>query len=462
MVPERDPAERSRDFEEVVCGYNEEQAVLEATRCLQCKHKPCVQGCPVQVDIPAFINLIKTGKFAEAAAKIKEANALPAICGRVCPQENQCEGACTLSKAGMEPVNIGALERFAADRALQAGDGKAEKARKTGFRVAVVGSGPASITAAAELAQKGHDVVVFEALHEPGGVLSYGIPEFRLPKVVVGKEIERIKALGVEIRLDVEIGRTISLQDLFDRGFDAIFIGVGAGLPRFLNIPGENLVGVLSANELLTRVNLMKAYRFPETDTPVQVGRKVVVVGGGNTALDAARTARRLGAEVVLIYRRSREEMPARLEEVKHAEAEGIQFRMLVGPVQILGDDNNRVVALECIRMELGPEGKDGRRRPVPVVNSEFTLPVDTVIVAIGQGPNPLLARDNDIGLAFNEDGTIVIDESTGATSIAGVFAGGDITTGGATVIESMGAGKRAASGIHAYLSTLKNVLLGS
>lgn len=453
-MPKQQPDVRSKNFQEVALGYTEELAVAEANRCIQCPKKPCVSGCPVGVDIPEFIDLIAKGDFLGAARKIKEKNSLPAMCGRVCPQETQCEAVCTLGKRG-EPVAIGALERFCADYERMHGDPLSDAQRSDGSsgRVAVVGSGPAGLTCASELAKLGYKVVLFESLHDTGGVLRYGIPEFRLPKAIVDEEVEYIKSQGVEIRLNVLVGATVTVDELFQEGFDAIFLGTGAGLPYFLGIPGENLNGVYSANEFLTRVNLMKAYRFPDYDTPVWVGKRVAVVGGGNVAMDSARTALRLGAEkVTVVYRRSRAEMPARLEEIENAEEEGIEFYLLANPVRILSDDKGWVKEMECVRMELGEEDSSGRRRPVPVPGSEFILDVDTVISAVGTDPNPLLVRTIP-GLDLGRRGNVIIDEETGMTNIPGVFAGGDIVTGSATVIAAMGAGKAAAHGIDKYIS---------
>ncbi len=449
-MPSQAPAERVGNFQEVALGYGPEDAVAEASRCIHCPKQPCVAGCPVEIDIPAFLKLIAEEKFGEAAAKIKEKNSLPAICGRVCPQENQCEGVCTLGKRG-EAIAIGALERFAADwERLNVPDQQVQEPAKQEGKVAVVGSGPAGLTVAAELARMGYEVTVFEALHVPGGVLSYGIPEFRLPKEIVRHEIEYVQSLGVKLLTNVVIGRTITVDQLFDEGYDAIFIGAGAGLPHFLNIPGENLNGVFSANEFLTRVNLMKAYEFPVYDTPVKLGKKVIVVGAGNTAMDAARNALRLGSEVTIVYRRSRQEMPARLAEIHHAEEEGIEFRLLTNPTRIIGE-NGWVKAMECIRMELGEPDESGRRRPVPVSGSEFVLECDSVIIAVGQSPNPILTKSLP-GLEMTKWGTVVVDPETMETSIPGIFAGGDIISGGTTVIEAMGDGKKAARGISAYL----------
>jgi len=446
---EQDPKVRIRNFEEVPFGYTPEEAVSEAERCLQCKRAPCIQGCPVNINIPKFIREIREGDFRAAIRTIKETNNLPAICGRVCPQETQCQAVCTLGKK-YEPVAIGRLERFVADWEYEHGVELPEVGKPTGFRVAVVGSGPAGLTCAADLRRFGHAVTIFEALHEPGGVLMYGIPEFRLPKRIVRAEIENLLKMGVELKLNVVVGRTVTIDELFARGYHAVFVGSGAGLPKFLGIPGENLIGIYSANEFLTRVNLMRAYLFPEYDTPVKVGKVVAVVGGGNVAMDAARTALRLGAErVIVLYRRTEAEMPARREEIHHAKEEGVEFEFLVNPVRFL-DSGGKVSGVECIRMELGEPDESGRRRPIPIPNSNFVIPVDTVIVAIGNDPHPLVPRTTP-GLATTKHGTIVADEE-GRTSREGVFAGGDIVTGAATVISAMGAGKRAAFAIHRYL----------
>jgi glutamate synthase (NADPH/NADH) small chain len=446
---EQDPKVRIRNFEEVPFGYTLEEAVSEAERCLQCKRAPCIQGCPVNINIPKFIREIREGDFRAAIRTIKETNNLPAICGRVCPQETQCQAVCTLGKK-YEPVAIGRLERFVADWEYEHGVELPEVGKPTGFRVAVVGSGPAGLTCAADLRRFGHEVTIFEALHEPGGVLMYGIPEFRLPKRIVRAEIENLLKMGVELKLNVVVGRTVTIDELFASGYHAVFVGSGAGLPKFLGIPGENLIGIYSANEFLTRVNLMRAYLFPEYDTPIKVGKRVAVVGGGNVAMDAARTALRLGAErVVVLYRRTEAEMPARREEVHHAKEEGVEFEFLVNPVRFL-DTGGKVSGVECIRMELGEPDESGRRRPIPIPNSNFVIPVDTVIVAIGNDPHPLVPRTTP-GLATTKHGTIVADEE-GRTSREGVFAGGDIVTGAATVISAMGAGKRAALAIHRYL----------
>ncbi|MDA8096042.1 MAG: NADPH-dependent glutamate synthase [Desulforudis sp.] len=456
-MPEQDPHVRAGNFDEVALGYSAEDAIAEAERCLQCKEQNCKQGCPVEVDIPEFIAEIKEGRFAEAARVIRRKNNLPAICGRVCPQENQCEQYCLMGKK-FEPVGIGRLERFVADYALQNEQPEESPARESasgsGRRVAVVGSGPAGLTCAADLARMGYQVTIFEALHKSGGVLVYGIPEFRLPKRVVQTEIDYVQSLGVEIKVNTVISKTLSVDELLDEfGFEAVFIGTGAGAPRFMRIPGENLIGVYSANEFLTRTNLMKAYLFPEYATPIRVGRRVAVVGAGNVAVDSARTALRLGAESVQIfYRRSRDEMPARLEEFLHAEEEGIEFNFLINPVRIIGDERGWVTGMECIRMTLGEPDESGRRSPVPVDGSNCEFEVDTVVIAIGQSPNPLVPRTTP-GLEIGRRGTIVADEETGQTSREGVFAGGDIVTGAATVILAMGAGKKAARAIDAYLS---------
>ncbi|MGC9018799.1 MAG: NADPH-dependent glutamate synthase [Candidatus Bipolaricaulaceae bacterium] len=448
---EQDPKARVHNFEEVPFGYTPEEAVSEAERCLQCKRAPCIQGCPVNINIPKFIREIREGNFRAAIRTIKETNNLPAICGRVCPQETQCQAVCTLGKK-YEPVAIGRLERFVADWEYEHGVELPEVGKPTGFRVAVVGSGPAGLTCAADLRRFGHAVTIFEALHEPGGVLMYGIPEFRLPKKIVRAEIENLLRMGVELRCNVVVGRTVTIDELFAQGYHAVFVGSGAGLPKFLGIPGENLIGIYSANEFLTRVNLMRAYLFPEYDTPIKIGKVVAVVGGGNVAMDAARTALRLGAErVVVLYRRTEAEMPARREEIHHAKEEGVEFEFLVNPVRFL-DSSGRVSGVECIRMELGDPDESGRRRPIPIPGSNFVIPVDMVIVAIGNDPHPLVPRTTP-GLATTKHGTVVADED-GRTSREGVFAGGDIVTGAATVISAMGAGKRAARAIHQYLLT--------
>lgn len=453
-MPEQDPKERARNFKEVPLGYTAEQAMLEASRCLKCKKPGCVPSCPVEVDIPSFIALTAEGRFFEAAAKIRETNSLPAVCGRVCPQEDQCEKGCILGKK-WDPVAIGRLERFVADHDRAHGAFvMPAMAPPSGKRVAVVGSGPAGLTLAGDLIKKGHEVVVFEALHEPGGVLIYGIPEFRLPKEIVGAEVNYLKRLGVKIETDVVVGKTVTVDELLhEEGFHAVFLGLGAGLPVFMGIQGENLCGIYSANEYLTRSNLMKAYLFPDYDTPIAVGKDVVVLGAGNVAMDSARTALRLGAETVrIVYRRSRQEMPARAEEIHHAEEEGIVFELLTNPVRFLGDDRGWVRAMECVRMELGEPDASGRRRPVPIDGSEFTVETDMVIVAIGTSANPLVPSTTP-GLETNRWGYILADD-TGRTRKEGVWAGGDIVTGSATVILAMGAGRKAASSIHRYLTS--------
>ncbi|ATZ60967.2 MAG: NADPH-dependent glutamate synthase [Methanosarcinales archaeon Met12] len=451
-MPELDVKRRRHNFDEVALGYGAKQAIAEAKRCLQCRDAKagCVQGCPTEINIPRFVKYVSEGDFDSAIEVIKERNALPAICGRVCPYENQCEKMCVLSKKG-EALAIGRLERFVADHERKRGIKASKKAETSGKRVAVIGSGPAGLAAAADLAKLGHDVTIYEALHEVGGVLMYGIPEFRLPKDIVQAEVEYVKQLGVSIQTNVVIGKSLGVEKLL-RQFDAVFIGTGAGLPRFLNIPGENLNGVYSSNEFLIRTNLMKAYKFPEYDTPLKVGKKVAVIGAGNVAIDSARVALRLGGEdVYIIYRRSEKEMPARLEEIERAREEGVRFKLLTDPVRIIGDEGGWVKQIECVKMELGDFDKSGRRTPIPIEGSEFTLDVDTVIVAIGQSPNPLISKMTK-GLKTTEDGAIEVDEN-GMTSIDGVFAGGDITPGTATVIEAMSAGKRAARTIHEYIS---------
>jgi glutamate synthase (NADPH/NADH) small chain len=450
-MPKQDAKVRRQNFNEVALGYTEDQALEEASRCLQCPKPQCMEGCPVGINIPEFIKLLKEGKYEEAIDKIKEKNALPAICGRVCPQEEQCQRFCVMGKAG-EPVSIGRLERWLADWERSRGKVKAGKsASSTGRKVAVIGAGPAGLTVAADLAKLGHEVVIFEALHLPGGVLVYGIPEFRLPKSIVEAEVDYIKKLGAELRLGYLIGRIHTIPEMLRTGFDAVFIGTGAGLPAFMSVPGENLGGIYSANEFLIRVNLMKSYAFPITDTPIRIGKHVMVIGGGNVAMDSARSALRLGAEeVCIVYRRSREELPAREEEIENAEEEGIVCRFLAAPTRFTGDEKGWVKAMECICMELGPPDDSGRRRPVPCKGSEFVMDTDTVIVAIGRTPNPIIQSTTE-GLQVTKWGTIVTDEN-GKTSIDGVYAGGDIVTGEATVISAMGAGKKAAQAIHEYL----------
>ncbi len=450
-MPEQDPNIRNTNFTEVSLGYDAEMALKEAQRCLQCKTKPCVAGCPVNVQIPEFIKLISEGDFEGAGNKIKETNSLPAICGRVCPQESQCEQLCVRGKKG-EPVGIGRLERFAADWFMENRESHIACSARNGRKVAVVGSGPAGLTCAGDLAKLGYEVTIFEAFHVPGGVLMYGIPEFRLPKALVQKEIDNVRQLGVNIMTNMVIGKVLSLDELAEEGYEAVFIGSGAGLPSFMNIPGENLNGVYSANEFLTRINLMKAYKFPETDTPVRVTSSVAVVGGGNVAMDAARCAKRLGAEkVYIVYRRSEAEMPARLEEVHHAKEEGIIFKLLTNPTKVIGTEDGWVKGMECVEMELGEPDASGRRRPVPKQGSEKILDVGTVVIAIGQSPNPLI-KSTTPGLETQKWGGIIVEEETGATSRDGVYAGGDAVTGAATVILAMGAGKKAAKAIDEYL----------
>lgn len=450
-MPCQDPQVRAHNFEEVALGYTQETAVEEAKRCLQCKKPLCITGCPVEVLIPDFIKKIAEGDFEESAKVLKIKNSLPAVCGRVCPQEAQCESKCVLGIKG-ESVAIGRLERFAADFGMKSRETKVEKVESTGKRVAIIGAGPSGLACAGDLAKAGHAVTIFEALHVAGGVLMYGIPQFRLPKEIVQTEITNLKKMGVEILTNKVVGKITSVDELMENGYDAVFIGTGAGLPYFMDIPGENLNGVYSANEFLTRTNLMKGYKFPDYATPVKVGKNVAVLGAGNVAMDSARTALRLGAEnVYIVYRRSRAEMPARNEELEHAEEEGIQFRLLTNPVSIEGDERGWVKSLTCLRYELGEPDASGRRSPVAILGSEFDIPMDTVVVAIGQGPNPLVTTSTS-GLELNKRGNIVADEETLMTSKPGVFAGGDIVTGAATVILAMGAGKKAASGIHQYL----------
>ena len=451
-MPKQEPGVRARNFNEVAQGYAEEHALAEANRCIQCKKRPCVEGCPVGVDIPEFIDAIREGNMPAAVRALKATNALPGICGRVCPQETQCEEVCTLAKKGA-PIAIGRLERYTADWELQhQSEPNPEIAPPTGKSVAIVGSGPAGLTAAADLAKLGHKVTIYEALHVAGGVLMYGIPEFRLPKHIVQAEVDYVKTLGVEVKLDSVIGKTLTVDELLEEGHDAAFLGTGAGLPMFLNIPGENFNGIYSANEFLTRTNLMKAYLFPEYDTPIKIGKRVAVIGAGNVAMDSARCALRLGAsEVYIVYRRSREEMPARQEELENAEEEGVIFKLLTNPVRFLGDDKGWVTGMECIEMELGEPDASGRRRPIPKEGSEFTIDVDIAVVALGTTPNPLVPKTTT-GLDTTRAGTVVANEITGRTSKIAVWAGGDVVTGAATVISAMGAGKRAAESIDAYL----------
>jgi glutamate synthase (NADPH/NADH) small chain len=450
---EQEPLVRARNFMEVPYGYTPEEAIEEASRCLNCLKPTCRTGCPVSVDIPSFIKLVKEGRFIEAAWKIKEENAMPAVCGRVCPQEIQCESMCILGKKGA-PVAIGNLERFVADYERDKGEIQAaERPKSSGRNVAIIGSGPGGLSCSADLVKSGHRVTLFEALHKPGGVLSYGIPEFRLPKAIVEKEVDYIKKLGVEVRTNAVIGKLFTIDELLnEHGYDACFIAIGAGLPMFMGIPGENFNGVYSANEFLTRANLMKAYLFPEYDTPIKKGKRVAVFGGGNVAIDSARVAMRLGAEkVYLIYRRSEAEMPARKAEVHHAHEEGIDFMLLTNPLRFIDDGKGNVAAVECIRMELGEPDASGRRKPVPVKGSEFRLDIDVAIPAIGTRSNTLLTQ-NLPDLFLNKRGYIIADHETGMTSKPGVFAGGDIVTGSATVILAMGAGRKAAKGINDYL----------
>jgi glutamate synthase (NADPH) small chain len=456
-MPQQPPKERIKNFLEVALGYSEEQAINEAKRCLRCKKKPCVEGCPVVIDIPEFVGLVAGGKFLEAAAALKENNSLPAICGRVCPQEEQCEVLCLLSKTG-QPVAVGRLERYVADYEALHANGQLDGLEGTKdpslaqYGVAVVGSGPAGLTVAGDLAKMGYSVTIFEALHDIGGVLRYGIPEFRLPRDILDREIDYVKSLGVKIVKNVVIGKTVTIDELLGGGFDAVFVGSGAGAPMMMNIPGENLNGVLSGNEWLTRINLMRANQFPHYSTPLKTPKKVAVIGAGNTAMDCTRTALRVGAEEVsIVYRRSRTEMPARAEEIENAEDEGVELKLLTNPIRFIGDDKGWLTAMECIRMELGEPDDSGRRRPVPVKGSEFIMEVDTAIIAIGQSPNPLI-RSTTEGLEVTKWGGIVTDDCTGMTSIPGVFAGGDAVTGAATVITAMGAGRTAALGIDRYI----------
>ncbi len=449
-MPEQDPLVRARNFEEVACGYTEEMVVNEAARCLNCKNPLCVKGCPVHVPIPRFIEQVANGDFESAYRIISEASSLPAVCGRVCPQETQCEAKCVRGLKG-EPVAIGRLERFVADHHMKQPEQLVAAPPHNGHRVAVVGSGPSGLSCAGELARRGYDVTVFEALHTAGGVLMYGIPEFRLPKQIVQQEIEGLKSLGVDIQTNMVIGKVLSIDELTEMGYEAVFIGSGAGLPSFLGVPGESLLGVLSANEFLTRINLMKGYR-DDYDTPVKRAKSVAVIGGGNVAMDAARSALRLGAESVsIVYRRGELEMPARLEEIHHAKEEGVKFSLLTAPLSIVGDEDGQVKGLVCQRMRMGEPDESGRSRPIPVDNSEFILDVDMVVVAIGNTPNPLI-QSTTAGLQVNRKGCLVVDENTLQTTKSGVYAGGDAVTGAATVILAMGAGKKAANSIDEYL----------
>lgn len=458
-MPERKAEIRNKDFQEVNLGLTDEMAVMEARRCLDCANPQCVMGCPVGIDIPAFIKMIEIGDFTKSVRKIKETNSLPAICGRVCPQESQCEALCSMKKATGVPVAIGNLERFAADYEQKKEEYYIpEIPPPTGCKVAILGAGPAGLTVAGDLALKGHQVTIFEALHVAGGVLVYGIPEFRLPKKILQAEVDYLKRLGVEIKTNFVVGMTATLDDLRAEGYDSIFIGTGAGLPNFMRIPGENLIGIYSANEYLTRVNLMRAYEFPKYDTPVFLGKRVAVLGGGNVAMDSVRTAKRLGAELAaIVYRRSRTEMPSRIEEVKHAEEEGIEFHFLTTPTQFIGDEKGHVKAMECLRMELGEPDSSGRRRPVPIEGSEFTMEVDMVVVSIGNSPNPLIGQVTP-GLEIGKWGNVEVNWDTMATSIEGVYAGGDIIRGGATVILAMGDARIAANEMDKYMRTKKKL----
>jgi len=462
-MPQQDPKERIKNFDEVALGYDMETAIKEAERCLQCKREEgkeiCIDGCPVEINIPAFIKCIKEGRIEDALSVIREKNNLPAICGRVCPQEQQCQKYCRLGKGkGRDPVSIGRLERFAADYDMKKQPTMSSttedltKRPKKDKKIAIIGSGPAGLTAAGDLVKLGYDVTIFEALHDTGGVLRYGIPEFRLPKSIVDKEVDYVKRLGVKIETNVIVGKTIGMDELMDE-YDAIFVGSGAGSPMFMDIPGENLNGIYSANEFLTRINLMKAYKFPEYDTPIKVGKVTAVIGGGNVAMDSSRCALRVGAEKsMIIYRRTEEEMPARKEEVEHAKEEGVELHILTNPVRYIGDERGNVRQIECIKMELGEPDASGRRSPVPIKGSEFLIDVDTVVVAIGNSPNPLIPNNTE-GLKISKKGTIVVDDN-GKTSIDKIYAGGDIATGAATVISAMGAGKKAARAIDNFLSS--------
>lgn len=452
-MPEQEPQVRARNFLEVPTGYTPKMAQEEAARCLQCKKPGCVAGCPVEVDIPGFIDLISQGDLTGAIRNLWGKNALPAVCGRVCPQEIQCEGKCIVGRKG-EPVAIGNLERFCADYERENGTGELPpKQQATGKKIAIVGSGPSGLTVAGDLIQKGHSVTILEAFHKPGGVLVYGIPEFRLPKDIVAQEVNFLERLGVQVECNAVVGRTVSLDELFEQGYDAVYVGVGAGLPRFMNIPGENLVGILSANEYLTRANLMKAYKFPDVDTPIPMGKNVVVLGAGNVAMDAARTAMRLGADSSkIVYRRSRDEMPARTAEIHHAEEEGIEMFLLTNPTKYIGNEKGRLTGMECLKMELGEPDDSGRRRPVAIEGSEFHMDCDLCIVAVGSGANPLLTSETP-DMKLNKWGYVIADEKNGKTTKKGVWAGGDIVTGAATVILAMGAGRQAANSIHDYLT---------
>lgn len=453
-MPMQDPKVRATNFQQVATGYTEEMAVEEANRCLQCKNPTCMVGCPVAVKIPNFIKYLKQKDFQAAIDTIKETNSLPAVCGRVCPQEHQCESKCVLVKTG-QPVAVGRLERFAADWEAREGSSKAPKVQSNGTKVAVVGAGPAGLTCAGDLAKLGYQVTVYESLHAAGGVLIYGIPEFRLPKDVVKREVDYVRELGVNIETDVVVGRTITIDELFEDGYEAVFVGSGAGLPMFMHIPGENLNGVYSANEWLTRINLMKAYLFPEFDTPVKRGKRVAVVGAGNVAMDSVRSALRLGAEkAFIVYRRSRAEMPARLEELENAEEEGVEFHLLTNPTRVVGDDKGWVTGLECVKMELGEPDKSGRRRPVPIPGSEYVIDCDIVVMALGTNPNPIISTTTP-GLDIKDWGGLIATDS-GRTTRKGVWAGGDAVTGSATVILAMGAGKTAAQDIDEYLKSDK------
>jgi len=452
-MPEQPAQVRRRNFNEVPLGLDEELAVKEAERCLQCKNPSCVEGCPVGIDIPGFISLIKQREFTKSIRHIWKSNSLPAVCGRVCPQESQCEGVCILAKKG-DAVAIGNLERYVADRERMTGKGDLPpKAAPTGKKVAVVGSGPSGLTVSGDLIQKGHEVTIFEAFHKPGGVLVYGIPEFRLPKEIVFSEVNFLERLGAKLECNAVIGKSVTLDELFEEGYDAIYLGVGAGLPRFMNIPGENLIGIYSANEYLTRSNLMRAYRFPEYDTPIVIGKDVVVFGAGNVAMDSARTAMRLGADRVrIVYRRSRDEMPARAAEIHHAEEEGIELHLLTAPTRFFGDSRGRVTGVECLQMKLGDPDASGRRSPIPIQDSKFRLECDLAVIAVGAGANPLLTTVTP-GLKLNKWGYIIADPETGKTTKKGVWAGGDIVTGSATVILAMGAGRKASDSMHQYLT---------